>query len=562
MNFIFFEKNKIKILDNKICLRDLITQTKNGRSSKKIIDSAKIKTYDTDGHGYIDLNTTVKILDQFDTKQAEKLKKDLEKQKGYKDMNLVSDDESESEALVVANNNQNLEPKNEFSLFGFKFTYVIGYEEVNGKVKEVFYLFAKEVAEFLEYIKTDQAVRIHVSDKYKKTLEGIIESWKLNPLESRGFEFNNSNFKGNYKSSIFITKHGLIQLVMSSNKPEAIHFQDIVIEEIIPNVMDTGYYCSQDSLMINFDTSIVNEEIPIEKFDGYNVVYMIVLGLYKGGVLVKFGHTKDLKERIKVHKNTYKPQFTPEGWESSIKLIYVAITDNNKVVDDAFKQFLKMKGLNAELEFDGATRVELFTTNNLFTLDKAKYEMTRIIKENKSKVELEKDKQMEDFEEKYNITLAIEQERTTQCRIEANKEIQIKKMEIDKEKDIQIKKIEAERDIKIKHEEEETKREQEKTEQLRLKRSAKEEPKAQPKVEPKKNIYEQFLDECTEESATHIHCLTLYDKFKVWFQEKNQKQKIPNYKIFYQNMEKNYIVKKVKVEGKSQNGIQHLNILD
>ena len=83
MDFIFFEKNKIKILDGKICLRDLITETKNGRSSKNILDFAKNKTYDLNGNSYIPLKMTVKIIEQFNTKQSEKLLADLKKQKGF-----------------------------------------------------------------------------------------------------------------------------------------------------------------------------------------------------------------------------------------------------------------------------------------------------------------------------------------------------------------------------------------------------------------------------------------------------------------------------------------------
>jgi hypothetical protein len=43
MNLDHLKTYKIKILDNKVCLRDLITQTKNTQISQQIIDFVKGK---------------------------------------------------------------------------------------------------------------------------------------------------------------------------------------------------------------------------------------------------------------------------------------------------------------------------------------------------------------------------------------------------------------------------------------------------------------------------------------------------------------------------------------
>ena len=93
---------------------------------------------------------------------------------------------------------------------------------------------AKEVAEALEYSSVQKALQ-GVKDKYKKmfNFEECKEIFSGNQI---GYPKINSN--GMY----LINKSGLIQLVLNSTKPEAEAFQDWVLEEVIPQVLDKGSY--------------------------------------------------------------------------------------------------------------------------------------------------------------------------------------------------------------------------------------------------------------------------------------------------------------------------------
>ena len=66
----------------------------------------------------------------------------------------------------------------------------------DGQIEDIIYFSGKEVTEFLEYKKTDQAVRDLVEPEYKKTLNDILKLQNLNPLNFRGVNSNPLNFRG------------------------------------------------------------------------------------------------------------------------------------------------------------------------------------------------------------------------------------------------------------------------------------------------------------------------------------------------------------------------------
>lgn len=93
---------------------------------------------------------------------------------------------------------------------------------------------AKEVATTLDYASTNKALQ-SVKDKYKKVfthdeLQEIFQKYQIGTFEipNRGL--------------VLINKSGLIQLVLNSTKPEAEAFQDWVLEEVIPQVLEKGSY--------------------------------------------------------------------------------------------------------------------------------------------------------------------------------------------------------------------------------------------------------------------------------------------------------------------------------
>ena len=76
------------------------------------------------------------------------------------------------------------------------------------------------------------------------------------------------------------------------------------------------------------------------------------------------------------------------------------------------------------------------------------------------------------------------------------------------------------------------------------------------------DLYLQFLNDCTEESTSHIHTTTLYEAFKDWFKMNNPNTKIPSNREFINNIKKHKNLVKVKVDGDTRLGIKHLKILN
>ena len=76
------------------------------------------------------------------------------------------------------------------------------------------------------------------------------------------------------------------------------------------------------------------------------------------------------------------------------------------------------------------------------------------------------------------------------------------------------------------------------------------------------DIYLSFLNECTEESDTHIKSVTLYEHFKVWFARNNPNCRIPTNKCFSTNIKRHKTIESVKVQGKSASGIKFMKIVE
>ena len=85
---------------------------------------------------------------------------------------------------------------------------------------EIFFR-AKDVANYLSYGNTTQAINIHVDDDDKFKLE---ELWGL----------YYSSLTCNENNSIYITESGLYSLIIRSNKDEAKLFKKWITSEVLP----------------------------------------------------------------------------------------------------------------------------------------------------------------------------------------------------------------------------------------------------------------------------------------------------------------------------------------
>ena len=87
----------------------------------------------------------------------------------------------------------------------------------------------RDIAKYLDYKDTDYAIRQHVDIDYKKKLS------ELRPGEISALDYNE-------RISIYIDQYGLIDLTLSSKKPEAIIFKKWIIKDVIPSILTTGRY--------------------------------------------------------------------------------------------------------------------------------------------------------------------------------------------------------------------------------------------------------------------------------------------------------------------------------
>jgi hypothetical protein len=276
-----------------------------------------------------------------------------------------------------------------------------------------------------------------------------------------------------------------------------------------------------------------------------------------GCYVVKFGESMRIFERdYEEHKKIFGEQ---------TKVIFVAETDNNILVETQFKKFLKTKNALVEMEFGGKNRTELFKTSPNLSIKEAIEAAQMLIEQNPSNAE----KKVKDYNKQelaLNTKLEIAQQKTKQIQIketEKTKQEEAKAIQMQEQtKQIQIQEGEKTKQIQ---EQEKTKQDQEKTKQMQIELDMiKEKNKEQPIKNIKiKDMYFDFLEECTEENKEgHIHCTTLYESYKEWFKINNPNIKIPGNKIFVAAIKKHKDIVKVKVDNQSQLGIKNLKIKD
>src|SRR3989344_2859161 len=135
-------------------------------------------------------------------------------------------------------------------------------------------------------------------------------------------------------------------------------------------------YVNKEKIMnqiITYDTSYISnywEKNNITDYDNMNVIYLGVIGIYNNGLLIKYGMSSYIQNRIKDH-------------------------------------------------------TELFTTNNEFKVSNAIEIINKLIEENPLKVIEEKDNKIKELED--NNLLLIEQEKTKQMELT----LKIKKCELE-----------------------------------------------------------------------------------------------------------------------------------
>jgi prophage antirepressor-like protein len=121
------------------------------------------------------------------------------------------------------------------------------------KILDDIWFRAKDITAALGYKNTEHAVKRHVKDKYKRTLEN------LTPPETGG-EVD----RPYRKDTTYMNEYGVLQLVMKSKLPSAETFQDWIIEEVIPSIRRTGQYQNQELINRVQKLELENQTLTVE----------------------------------------------------------------------------------------------------------------------------------------------------------------------------------------------------------------------------------------------------------------------------------------------------------
>jgi prophage antirepressor-like protein len=464
---IIFGKSKIRTSKKgDLCLVDvidIIDVSKNKTNKKEMQKFCNKKTYEEDGNIYITPNTVLNLLNEYNNIKAKELLKHLEKENIIEIENkscISSDIDSDSNSAdnfdfnsnssnydsepdnnektkkkqkyikikTKAKNEQNIQSKNEqiivhnyshiFEYSNKKFDYII--KNINGE--NVPFFKGMDVAEFFEYADTNQAIRKHVDEDEKFKLIDL-----LGPVESTGLTYDEKN-------TFYISEPGIYSLVWQSKKPQALAFKKFVKTELLPTLRKTGSYSirGMPQKTNSFINRLIKDTSQIENFYNKNniitffqanVFYLIVVGMFDGCYVIKFGHSMRIFERdYNEHKKTFGEQS---------KVIFVAETDNNILVETQFKKFLETKNALFEMEFGGKNRVELFKTSQNLSIEDTIEAAEMLIEKNPSNAE-KKVKEYEQNKNKYQLALTtkleIAKEKTKQEE-EKTKQIQIQEEE-------------------------------------------------------------------------------------------------------------------------------------
>jgi prophage antirepressor-like protein len=416
---------------DKINLQQFIIDSQNIRNKEKILEEFK-----ADKYGNITLEQSKLLLEKYPTSKSEELSDD------------ISDSETESIQEVELDNGKIIDSCNSlFNYKGNKFMYIVCEEQV--------YFKGKEIAQFLDYNDTKKAIVNNVSEKYKITFGKINEILVKNRGENFSPRAYNTKLTPNEKNTIFISEFGLYQLIMKSRKEEAVKFQDFVYEKVLPSLRKTGTFSIAPK--VSLDTSLITsfyEENDISDFHEANVVYLMVIGMYESGLLVKFGKSSRIFQREhKEHKRDYGDQ---------IKIVLVLNTDNNDKVEIAFSQSVEAKGLSRKLVFNGKSRDELFVTNEKFKLADVIDLMKKICNQHPLPAIKECKNEIKELKFQLDTNISIEQERTKQKELETKQkqyeaetrqkelEEETKRKELDMKLQIKLRELEIQEKISTK----------------------------------------------------------------------------------------------------------------
>jgi prophage antirepressor-like protein len=176
---------------------------------------------------------------------------------------------------------------------------------------------------------------------------------------------------GQNMNMIIINEPAIYRLIMRSNKPIALKFQEFVCEDILPIIRKEGEYNLKKQLIEKEkELSLKENELVlkklelswISKFNKKSVVYIGFIGIIDDKNYYKFGWTDDIQRRTIDHKNNY----------GRFDLQYVLECNQNIVLEQKLKDHKEIKKVRCSRVFKEKNRTELIVLNNEFTIENIK----------------------------------------------------------------------------------------------------------------------------------------------------------------------------------------------
>jgi prophage antirepressor-like protein/ribosomal protein L44E len=170
------------------------------------------------------------------------------------------------------------------------------------------------------------------------------------------------------KDEKFINLHALLELIAKSGKELAEELNYWIHHEILPTLLRSGTYSIQQFEFPNY-----YDAHDLKEFDKKKVVYIGYIGLYEGEHYFKYGISEDVVRRDHdEHKKTYK----------RFDLIYVGVTDNNKVVENKFKIWVRSLNLQRKIVKNNKEYIEIFCPTPQITYHHAIEQIKKLISDN------------------------------------------------------------------------------------------------------------------------------------------------------------------------------------
>ena len=228
---------------------------------------------------------------------------------------------------------------------------------------------AVQIASILNYTRQRQAINQLVDKEYMKQLQNIVIDIKV--------------YKNAQPHALFINEFGLYALLLRSHRKEAKKFFKWIVEVVIPNIRQYGYYEAD----IQTQNKIKDLEQTIQKLYRENLLlkndkkevpsvkgkYIYVVknpetfntsSLDENKVEeIKIGKSGKFKKRIGTHNSSHG---------HDVFILYRVEVDNNNVVEQCIKSLLNKQSINNKEFFNISLKKAIDTINKCIKLTKSK----------------------------------------------------------------------------------------------------------------------------------------------------------------------------------------------